>query len=105
MRERARRTDRHGSDENHTHVIQVPTIDLAKWLSERFYAAGDFVYLKVDIEGAESGVFEHLLDTRAVDLVDYASVETEWHTRTPDRQARRQAWPCRANTRACPPTP
>ena len=61
----------------HEGVVSVRTVDLAAWLASRFCAA-DQVFLKVDIEGAEFEVFEHLLARGAAALVDTASIE--WHT-------------------------
>ena len=61
----------------HEDVLTVRTVDLAAWLSTRF-CKEDHVFLKVDIEGAEFEVFEHLLDKGAAGLVDTASIE--WHT-------------------------
>lgn len=57
--------------------MSVRTVDLAAWLSTRF-CREDQVFLKVDIEGAEFEVFEHLLAHGAASLVDTASIE--WHT-------------------------
>lgn len=58
-------------------VQEVRTVDIARWLKERFCAA-DQVYVKMDIEGAEFEVLEHLLDRGAAVLLDNMSIE--WHT-------------------------
>ena len=83
--------------------MQVRTVNLAAWLAARFCEA-DFVHLKVDIEGAEFEVFEHLLKERAARLVDVASIE--WHTAKRgakrDRAARIDAELRRAGVRLMP---
>lgn len=61
----------------HEQVVQVRTIDLATWLSSHFCKA-DFVFIKVDIEGAEFELFEHLINRGVAELIDVASIE--WHT-------------------------
>ena len=57
--------------------LTVPTIDLANWLADRFCPA-DHVEIKMDIEGAEFEVLEHLLRSGRASLVD--SISIEWHT-------------------------
>jgi FkbM family methyltransferase len=56
--------------------IKVITIDFSKWLYERF-SQSDEIVLKMDIEGAEYPVLEHLVTTRAISLVK--SLYCEWH--------------------------
>lgn len=53
--------------------LEVPCFDLAKWLHGKQHR----VILKLDCEGAEYTLLEHLLDTDAVDWVDRVLVE--WH--------------------------
>lgn len=55
---------------------RVPTVDVARWLGER-YCREDQVDLKMDIEGAEFEVLEHLLRSGRALLVDTLAVE--WH--------------------------
>ena len=50
---------------------------MASWLGARFCREDD-VFLKMDIEGAEFEVLEHLLKRGAAQLVDTVSIE--WHT-------------------------
>jgi FkbM family methyltransferase len=54
----------------------APAIDFSAWLVEKF-SIGDFLFVKMDIEGAEYDVIESLLNTGAIDLIDVLAVE--WH--------------------------
>ncbi|KAL3928909.1 MAG: hypothetical protein SGPRY_002192 [Prymnesium sp.] len=65
------------AEQRHESVLNVPTIDFAAWLSSHF-CKEDHVFVKVDIEGAEFEVFEHLLTRGVAELIDIASIE--WHT-------------------------
>mmetsp|Transcript_16941 Transcript_16941/g.36708 ORF Transcript_16941/g.36708 Transcript_16941/m.36708 type:complete len:253 (+) Transcript_16941:98-856(+) len=69
-----RRGERTHSDDA---VVRVRTIDLASWLAVHFCSADD-VFVKMDIEGAEFEVLEHLLDQGVAGLID--SIYIEWHT-------------------------
>jgi FkbM family methyltransferase len=53
-----------------------PSIDFAEWIRTNI-PADTFVFVKMDIEGAEYDVIEHLLDTRAIDRINVLAVE--WH--------------------------
>ncbi len=67
--------------------IEVCTIDFADWLSQAVSSA-DRVVCKMDIEGAEFDVLEHLLRTRQMQRIDLLLVE--WHvSRFPDHWPRR----------------
>ena len=57
--------------------VEVDTIDLAGWLRELGLAADDYLVCKMDIEGAEFDVLEHLLRTGGVGMVNLLLVE--WH--------------------------
>lgn len=54
----------------------VRTIDFAEWLQENV-DPGDLVVVKMDIEGAEYHVLQHLLATGAIDLID--ELRCEFH--------------------------
>ena len=54
----------------------APALDFAKWLSDNV-KSGTFVFVKMDIEGAEYDVIEHLIKTGAIDLISVIAVE--WH--------------------------
>ena len=56
--------------------IQVETIDFSEWFLHNFNS-DDYIILKMDIEGAEYVVLEHMLDTKAFALVDELWIE--WH--------------------------
>ena len=62
---------------SHETRSHVPTVDLARWLAQRF-CREDAVDVKMDIEGAEFEVLEHLLRTGHANLIDVLAVE--WHT-------------------------
>lgn len=72
----------------HAARTSVPTIDLSRWLSER-YCAADTVDVKMDIEGAEFEVLEHLIRTGAAARVDTLAIE--WHTHKRGRGGLRMA--------------
>lgn len=57
-------------------AVEVGTVDIARWLREHV-RADDFVSVKMDIEGAEYAVLQHLLDDGAIDLVD--ELRCEFH--------------------------
>lgn len=61
----------------HEARTSVSTVDLARWLSSHFCSA-DTVDLKMDIEGAEFEVLEHVLRSGHATLIDTLAVE--WHT-------------------------
>lgn len=54
----------------------APSIDFSKWLFNNV-TKDNFIFIKMDIEGAEYDVIENLIDTGAIDLVDILAVE--WH--------------------------
>jgi len=54
----------------------APAIDFSGWLSDNF-TNDDFLFVKMDIEGAEYDVIDHLVSTHAIDLIDVLAVE--WH--------------------------
>ena len=55
----------------------VPAINFAKYLTEN-YVLDDFVVVKMDIEGAEFRVIPHLIETKAIDLIDEIFVECHY---------------------------
>lgn len=55
---------------------KVPAVDFASWLRTR-YCKADFVFVKMDIEGAEFDVMEHVIKSGAVGLID--QIALEWH--------------------------
>jgi FkbM family methyltransferase len=60
---------------------RVPCFDFGQWLSS--VGADATVTIKMDIEGAEYSVLEHMIHTGAIDLVD--DLFCEWHhDRFPD---------------------
>ena len=58
-------------------ATETRAIDFARWLHDHARDAA-FVAVKMDIEGAEYDVLEHLLETKAIDLVDMLFVEFHW---------------------------
>ena len=62
---------------SHEARSSVPTVDLANWLATRF-CREDVVDIKMDIEGAEFEVLEHMLRSSHAGLIDTLAVE--WHT-------------------------
>lgn len=72
-----RRRQQKPSASAHETKTTVPTVDMSRWLAERFCQT-DNVDIKMDIEGAEFEVLEHLLRTGHANLIDTLAVE--WHT-------------------------
>lgn len=58
--------------------LEVPSIDFSEWL-KRNYTARDFVFVNLDIEGAEYAVLDKLLADGTIDLVDKLCVEFHDH--------------------------
>lgn len=56
--------------------LKVKAIDFAEFLKTNF-SDKDYLIVKLDIEGAEYKVIEHLIDTQAINLIDELWVE--WH--------------------------
>lgn len=56
--------------------IEVETIDFSDWLAKNV-VRDNYVVCKMDVEGAEFDVLEHLLETKQIDLIDVLLVE--WH--------------------------
>ena len=61
---------------NYTDPKTAPCIDFSMWLKTNVQDE-DFVFIKMDIEGAEYDVIDHLMKTGAIDLIDILAVE--WH--------------------------
>jgi len=57
-------------------LIEVQAIDFSDWLVKNV-ARGDYVVCKMDVEGAEFDVLEHLLRMKMINLIDVLLVE--WH--------------------------
>lgn len=55
-------------------VWSIDSIDMAAFLKSRF-TRDDFVVLKMDIEGGEWELLQHLIATKAIDLVDELMLE------------------------------
>lgn len=58
------------------HPEKVPCIDISKWLLENF-TKEDYVFVKMDVEGAEYAVLEKMLTDGSMDLID--KLHLEWH--------------------------
>lgn len=58
--------------------ISAPCIDLAKWITSN-YSITDYIVLKLDIEGAEYELVEHLIAKNAFAYVDILYIE--FHSR------------------------
>ncbi|MDX0413862.1 FkbM family methyltransferase [Sinorhizobium medicae] len=56
--------------------VIVRTVDFSEWL-RNLVGPGDTVTVKMDIEGAEYQVLQHLLETGAIDLID--ELRCEFH--------------------------
>jgi FkbM family methyltransferase len=72
----------------------VPSLDLAAWLKRRFCVA-DLLVVKLDIEGGEWELLDHLTRSGAAQLIDHLAVE--WHLgqrarRLSKERTRLKAW-------------
>lgn len=61
---------------NRDNFIEVKTIDFSDWLATHV-SHDDYTVCKMDIEGAEFDVLEHLLKSKRMGLLDVLLVE--WH--------------------------
>jgi FkbM family methyltransferase len=57
-----------------TTPTRVGSVDFGKWLTENF-TSNDFVFVKLDIEGAEYDVLEKMLSDGSIELVDALYIE------------------------------
>lgn len=67
----------HNKTNSSNHAISVKAIDLAKWLLKNV-ESNEEVFMKVDIEGAEYHLLEHLIKTGNLSLIN--SIAVEWHS-------------------------
>ena len=70
-------------------TIQVSTVDFSDWL-KTIYKPKDEIYIKMDIEGAEYSVIEHLIATGTISLIKVLCCE--WHAgrRLPPKEQSRE---------------
>jgi len=61
---------------NNDNFVEVKAIDFGDWLAKNVIR-DDYVVCKMDVEGAEFDVLEHLLKTKKMELIDVLLVE--WH--------------------------
>jgi len=61
---------------NYADPKQAPCVDFSRWLLSQT-CDDAFVFVKMDIEGGEYEVIEHLLETGAIERIDVLAVE--WH--------------------------
>lgn len=62
---------------DYTHPIIVPCFDLARWVQR--FDGYDQVVLKLDIEGAEYAVLEHMLEQSVLGIVTHLYVDWHWY--------------------------
>lgn len=75
-------------------VSSVPTLDFGRWLRQTVQSH-DYVAVKMDIEGAEFPLLDHLLATGVLCLVDELFVEihfNRYQSTRPGRQQRPNTW-------------
>jgi FkbM family methyltransferase len=70
---------------NIEHRIKVDVVDFAKFIKDNFKKE-DYIILKVDIEGYEYDLFDHLIRKGAIDYID--KIYCEWHLRKLDMSER-----------------
>ena len=64
--------------------IDVKCVDMARYIRDNFKIT-DYIVLKIDIEGKEYDLLEHLIETGAIDYVD--DLYCEWHVGDKMRQS------------------
>jgi FkbM family methyltransferase len=65
--------------------IEVQCLDFSKWIFENFNGKKDKITLKLDIEGAEYQVLQHMIETKSISLISKLFVE--FHSDTlPDKK-------------------
>jgi len=62
---------------NYDRPVAVKCIDFASWL-KRVFSSEDKLFIKMNIEGAEYAIIEHMIETGAMDMVDYLFVQWHW---------------------------
>ena len=67
----------HGEQQN-AYKYTVRTVDIATWIAESF-TKDDFLFIKMDIEGAEYAISEKLHRLGALGLIDVLSLEAHDH--------------------------
>jgi FkbM family methyltransferase len=65
-------------NDNYNQAKITPAINFSNWL-EKNVDGSTFVFLKMDIEGAEYDVIEHLIDEGTIKLLNVVAVE--WHAK------------------------
>lgn len=59
-------------------LIKVPCIDFSKWIKTNLNKS-DYIFLKMDIEGAEYEVLDRMIETGAINYLDDLDIEFHWH--------------------------
>ncbi len=59
-------------------LVKVPSIDFSKWIKTKLNKS-DYIFLKMDIEGAEYEVLNRMIDTGAINYLDDLDIEFHWH--------------------------
>ena len=57
-------------------VRMIDCIDLADWIRTNFHTS-DVIILKLDVEGAEFEILQHMIETSVIDYVNLLCIE--WH--------------------------
>ena len=68
--------DKISDEDDYRDRLEAPSIDFSKWLYKQI-PEDSFVFVKMDIEGAEYEVINHLMQSGAIDLIDVMAIE--WH--------------------------
>jgi len=69
-------------------IVSVPCIDFGKWIKNNFNI-GDFIVLKMDIEGGEFDVLQSMINDGSINFIDIAYVEFHYK-RDPYRHIKQQ---------------
>ena len=63
----------------HQHPVTVPALDFGRWLQELKIGDRDRLLIKIDIEGAEVELLQHVLSNYSSDFCRVESLLVEWH--------------------------
>ena len=79
----------------HEHPVTVPALNFGNWLQQLALRGSDRLLLKIDIEGAEVELLQHVLDQYSDDFCRVERLWVEWHAfifDDPILQAQHQAF-------------
>jgi FkbM family methyltransferase len=68
---------RNVSEVDYSHPVTVECVDFSRWITKNL-SKGDYIVVKMDIEGAEYAVLEKMLADGSIDYIDELIIEFHW---------------------------